>query len=134
MAARACADKGDKAVADGLQAVLDRIRSAYAERRMDGVLAQTTEFYRLLFSGAERDVAWGIVSSLTARINRLRSMTITTPGRDRDGPAQMQRIVDAVAAGDGEAAFRAAQEHVGHASGIARRLLENGSADARRPG
>jgi DNA-binding GntR family transcriptional regulator len=123
MAARACAEKRDAKLADALQAALDRIKTAYARRRMDLVLEETTEFYRILFAEAGRDVAWGIVHSLTARINRLRSMTIKTPGRDTEGPSQMQKIVDAVRAGDGEAAFRAAQDHIGIASSIARALL-----------
>ncbi|OQM74233.1 GntR family transcriptional regulator [Manganibacter manganicus] len=123
MAARACAEKGDAKLAATLQAALDRIKSAYGRRRMDLVLDETTEFYRVLFVGAERDVAWGIVNSLTARINRLRSMTIRTPGRDIDGPTQMQRIVDAIRDGHGEGAYHAAQEHVGIASSLARALL-----------
>ena len=81
-----------------------------------------------LFAGAEREVAWGIVSSLTARINRLRSMTIKTPGRDHEGPTQMQRIVDAIRDGDSDTAFRAAQEHVSIASSIARALLAETTA------
>jgi len=123
MAARACAEKHDARLAATLQAALDRIKAAYARKRMDLVLEETTEFYRSMFAGAERDVAWGIVSSLTARINRLRAMTIKTPGRDANGPVQMQRIVDAIRDGDGDGAHRAAQEHIGIASSIARSLL-----------
>jgi len=129
MAAKVCAEKRDPRVAAALQATLDRIKAAYTRRRMDHVLDETTEFYRTLFAEAERDVAWGIVSSLTARINRLRSMTIKSPGRAVNGPAQMQRIVDAVRDGDGDAAFRAAQEHVGIASSIARSLLARTASD-----
>ena len=125
MAARACALKGDSATTDGLQEMLDRIKSAYARNRMDLVLDATTQFYGQLFEGAGQDVAWDIVKSLTARINRLRSMTIRTPGRQQDGPRQMQIVVDAIKAGDGDAAFRAAQEHVAIASRIARSLLSD---------
>lgn len=124
MAARACAGPGHAAIADSLQLVLDRIRTGYAKRKMDGVLKETAEFYRLLFAGAERGVAWDIVCSLTARITRLRAMTIRSPGRSEEGPAQMQLIVDAIRDGDGDAAYRAAQAHIGIASAIARRLLD----------
>ena len=41
MAARACALKGDSATTDGLQEMLDRIKSAYARNRMDLVLDAT---------------------------------------------------------------------------------------------
>jgi DNA-binding GntR family transcriptional regulator len=90
---------------------------------MDQVVEATTHFSQRLFEGARHEVAWGIVKSLTARINRLRSMTIRTPGRQLDGPRRMQLIVDAIAAGDGDAAFLAAQTHVAIASEIARALL-----------
>lgn len=125
MAARACALKHDPAIADGLQQMLNRIKSAYARNRMDQVLEATTQYYRRLFEAAGQDVAWGIVKSLTAQINRLRSMTIRTPGRREDGPRQMQIVVDAIKAGDGDAAFRAAQEHVAIASRIARALISD---------
>lgn len=125
LAASACAERGGKAAAEGLQAALDRIRRAYTGARMDQVLAETSEFYRLLFEGAGHDVAWGIVSSLTARITRLRAMTIKTPERNIEGPRQMQRIVDAINDGDGAAAATAAQAHVARASELARASLDN---------
>jgi len=116
MAAKACAQGNKAEIADALDAALERIRSAYRKRDMNRVLSETSE-------SAGRDVAWGVVSALTARINRLRSMTIRTPGRDANGPAQMQRIVDAIRKGNGDAAARAAQEHVAQASAIARDVL-----------
>jgi DNA-binding GntR family transcriptional regulator len=73
LAAKACAEGDREAIADALQAVLDRILAGYAKRKMDAVLKETAEFYRLLFAGAEHDVAWDIVCSLTARITRLRA-------------------------------------------------------------
>jgi GntR family transcriptional regulator, trigonelline degradation regulator len=131
MAASACADhSARKTIADGLQAALERIKAGYERRDMEAVLTETAEFYRQLFEGADRDVAWDIVCSLTARITRLRAMTIRSPERGRDGPAQMQRIVDAIRAGRSADAHGAAQAHIGNAMAIARRLLaENPSAD-----
>jgi DNA-binding GntR family transcriptional regulator len=124
MAARACAERGGESVARALQDALDRIRKAYAARKLDRVLVETSEFYRLLFAGAEHEVAWGIVSSLTARITRLRAMTIRTPKRDVEGPRQMQQIVDAIRKGDGAGAARAAEAHVARASSLAREALQ----------
>lgn len=124
MAARACAARGDAALAEALEAALGAIRAAYAKPDLPGVLAATRDFYRLLFEGSERDIAWGIVCSLNARITHLRAMTIATPGRDRTGPDRMARIVAAIRAGDGDAAAQACIDHVGDASAIARALLE----------
>ncbi|GGF63925.1 GntR family transcriptional regulator [Azorhizobium oxalatiphilum] len=123
-AARACAEQQDPAAIAALEACFARIKTAYAGADMPAVLEATTEFYRTLFAAAGKDIAWGIVNSLTVRINHLRSMTIQTSGRSVDGPAQMQRIVEAIKAGKGDEANAAALQHVKSASAIAQRLLQ----------
>ncbi|QRM57523.1 GntR family transcriptional regulator [Sinorhizobium sp. BG8] len=123
IAAKACADKKDLVTAEQLEGVLSEIRNAYARGDLQRVLAETSEFYRILFAASGRSVAWGIVSSITVRINHLRSMTIKTPGRDKEGPAQMQLLIDAIRAGDGKAAQDAAVGHISSASAIAAKLL-----------
>jgi len=132
IAAKACAEKADPTVAQLLEGVLDRIRASYARENLPDVLTATGEFYRTLFEHSGRLVAWGIVKSITVRINHLRSMTIKTAGRDKEGPEQMQRIIDAIRAGNGEAAYRAANSHVGSASAIAQELLANPKASEGR--
>lgn len=129
MAARACAEGAGAQIAEGLQKSLDGIKARYKRRDMEGVLRETAEFYRQLFEGAEREVAWDVVCSLTARITRLRAMTIRSPQRGEEGPAQMQKIVDAIRAGRGDDAYQAAQAHISNALAIARRLLAD-NADA----
>ena len=129
-AARGCAESKDKNVLRALDAALDAIEDAYRNSDMPGVLSATTEFYRTLFEASGRSIAWGIVTSLTARINHLRSMTIKTPGRNINGPKQMRRIVQAIRKGDGAEAFAAAQMHIRQASDIAQRLLSEAQIEA----
>jgi len=123
LAAGICAERRGPEAAAVLGEVLDRIRKAYAERDFRRILAETTEFYRALFAEAECDVAWNIVSSLTARINHLRSMTIKTERREVEGPEQMDRIVTAIRERDRVRATEAAAKHVSNASRIAQNLL-----------
>ena len=123
IAARACAEHRDPVAIAALEACFARIQAAYAQNDMPAVLDATTDFYRTLFSHAGKDIAWGIVNSLTVRINHLRSMTIQTTGRNVDGPAQMLRIVEAIKAGRPEEANAAALQHVKSASAIAQALL-----------
>jgi GntR family transcriptional regulator, trigonelline degradation regulator len=125
IAAKACAEAKDPDVVAELERILARIRESYARKELSDVLSATSDFYRALFERSGRHVAWNIVKSITVRINHLRSMTIKTAGRDKEGPAQMQRIIDAIKAGDGEAADRAANAHVGSAGAIAQSLLTN---------
>ncbi|MFO1149538.1 MAG: GntR family transcriptional regulator [Alsobacter sp.] len=122
-AARGCAEQADKSFLPALEAALAAIEEAYKAGDMAAVLEATTTFYRTLFEASGREIAWGIVTSLTARINHLRSMTIQTPGRSVEGPRQMRRIVRAIRKGNADEAFEAAQTHVGQASAIALRLL-----------
>lgn len=123
MAARLCAQKTDPEIVQGLDAALVAIREAYASNDMAGVLDQTTGFYETLFTSVDRQIAWGVVKLMIVRINHLRSMTIKTERRSVEGPAQMQKIVDAIRAGDGEAAERAAIDHVHRAAAIAEAVL-----------
>lgn len=129
MAARACAEGDRRQIADGLQKSLDSIKARYGRRDMEGVLRETADFYRQLFEGAGRDVAWDVVCSLTARITKLRALTIRSPERGEEGPAQMQKIVDAIRTGRGDDAYEAAQAHIGNALAIARRLLAENPAE-----
>ncbi|MDQ0457833.1 GntR family transcriptional regulator [Rhizobium paknamense] len=124
MAARLCAERRDAQDIAALEEALAGIRNAYDGQDMAGVLANTTAFYQRLFNSVGRHVAWGVVSLLTVRINHLRSMTIKTERRNVDGPAQMEKIIDAIRKGDGEAAEKAARDHVKAASAIAEALLQ----------
>ncbi|QEN86497.1 GntR family transcriptional regulator [Labrys sp. KNU-23] len=123
MVARLCAERRDPAIADALDISLKGIRQCYARKDMPGVLAHTSAFYQTMFSTVDRHVAWGVVNLLTGRINHLRSMTIKTRNRDVEGPAQMAKIVEAIRAGDGQAAYQAAIDHVTRACAIAEAVL-----------
>lgn len=124
MAARACAERRDADIAARLQASLDRIKEAYRQQDNAVVLDATRTFYEDLFLGAGKTIGWSVVNVLTVRITYLRSMTIKTPGRDSIGPSEMQKMIDAIAAGDGDAASTAALNHVKAASLVAQKLLE----------
>jgi GntR family transcriptional regulator, trigonelline degradation regulator len=124
MAARLCAEKHDAATVERLEVALQAIRDGYVRADMADVLSHTTEFYKTLFTSIERHIAWDVVKLMTVRINHLRSMTIKTEGRAVEGPAQMQKMVNAIRSGDGVAAEQAAIEHVRRASQIAQAVLE----------
>jgi DNA-binding GntR family transcriptional regulator len=125
MAARACAEIGDRRFLPELEAALEEIREGYGEGSSNRVLAGTTEFYRVLFLSSGREMAWVIVNSLTVRINQLRSLTIASQGRRLAGPREMEAMIEAIRSRDGTAAERAARTHVDEAARIARAILED---------
>ncbi|HET6158687.1 MAG TPA: GntR family transcriptional regulator [Dongiaceae bacterium] len=122
-AARACAQRATPADVKRLGAAIDRIEQAFALHSAHDVLKMTTEFYEILFACAGKSVAWDVVQSLNARINHLRAMTISTPGRDKIAIQEMRRILDAIARRDAAAANQASLDHVHSVASLARQAL-----------
>ena len=119
----ACAEQPSPALARSLAAALAAIRHAYRRRSPADVLTATTEFYQKLFEGGGKSIAWKITASLNVRINHLRALTISQPGRDKTGPQRMQAIVDAIAKHDGPGAAQACLAHLADAADIAAAML-----------
>jgi len=93
-----------------------------------GILDATTRFYQIIFNASGHLIAWDIVSRLNSRISRLRVMTLSTPGRSREGPAQIRAIYEAIAQGHWQAAGKACRSHVAAAAAIAQTLLADADA------
>jgi DNA-binding GntR family transcriptional regulator len=123
LAAQACAERASDRDAAQLGEALDRIEAAYRRNDPIAVLKATTEFYAVLFMSSGKVVAWEVVQSLNARVNFLRAMTISTPGRDKSGIAEMRRIVDAITARKPDEAYAATIDHVRAAAALATRYL-----------
>jgi len=121
-AAAAAARASDLDVAK-LEQALAGIAAAYATADFRGVLEATTRFYETMFLIAGKTVSWEMVQRLNGRISQLRAMTISSAGRNKSGPAQMRKIVEAIRKHDAEAAGQACREHVERAAAIAAELL-----------
>ena len=123
LAAKACAKSASERDIARLGRTLDRIAAAYERGDPALVLRATTEFYEALFTSSGKLVAWEVVRSLNARVNFLRAMTISTPGRSKSGVAEMRRIIDAISARDADAAYAASIDHVQAAAKLALQYL-----------
>jgi GntR family transcriptional regulator, trigonelline degradation regulator len=78
-------------------------------------LAAKDKFYDILFEGGGNEALRAISSQLHARINLLRSLSLTRPGRALEAVAELADIVAAVTANDAEAAAKACSRHVDNA-------------------
>ncbi|GLS24144.1 GntR family transcriptional regulator [Labrys miyagiensis] len=107
-----------------LAACIDRNEAAFAEDNTSLVLKGTNEFYEALFHLAGKDVAWSIVQSLNMRINHLRALTISEPGRGKNAIAEMRAILAAISSHDAEGAYRASIEHIKSVAALAARKLQ----------
>jgi len=125
-AVEACARLRDAALNARLQQALGELDLAAKAHDPLGILDATTRFYQMIFSASGHLIAWDIVSRLNSRISRLRVMTLSTPGRTREGPAQIRAICEAIARGDWQAAGETCRTHVAAAAAIAERLLGEG--------
>jgi len=76
------------------------------------ILAAKDQFYDVLFEGGGNDALRSVVGGLHARVSMLRSLSTSVPGRLEHSVAELHAIVDAVTAGDADAAAAACARHV----------------------
>ncbi|WP_118178700.1 GntR family transcriptional regulator [Paraburkholderia phosphatilytica] len=124
-AAMACAHNARPALVSKLALCISRIERAFSLQDHRTVLEQTGAFYECMFEGGGKSVAWEIVQTLNARINRLRALTIATDDRGSQAVAEMNRILDAIRAHDGPGAQAAAHAHVQRVAEIIARQIED---------
>jgi GntR family transcriptional regulator, trigonelline degradation regulator len=126
LAARASAELASEAELERMSQSLDRIEDGYAKSDLSAVLEATTAFYETMFLSGRKTIAWTFVQSLNARITTLRAFTISSGGRNLQGPVEMRRILDALKRRDAAAAETACLDHVRTAGKIALDLLGTG--------
>lgn len=126
-AARVFAEKASPAAMQRLVGLNSAIQAAFGQQDFREVMVRTTAFYEALFQEAGLSMAWDVVQSLNARINRLRAMTISSAGRAAEASAEMAAIVDALQKRDPQAAQQASEAHVRRVAQIAaERLRDSG--------
>lgn len=118
-AAALCARYADAGCLEAMAAALDDFRAAVIAENPRARVEATSRFYTLLLRQAGNKVIEEIISGLLARINVLRARSMSRQGRARQSLVEMSAIMDAVRAGDPEAARRAAQHHVEEARAAA---------------
>lgn len=112
LGARAAAERATKSDVKALRAANADIQAAFAGGHGREVLKATSDWYELMFRIADKPMAWQVVQGLNARISQLRAVTVSQPGRAADAGAEMDRIIAAIAAGDGDAAAKASLDHL----------------------
>jgi GntR family transcriptional regulator, trigonelline degradation regulator len=125
-AAMSCALHADEHIVAALAQCIEKIQGAFDAQAHHAVRDLTAAFYERMFVGGKKHVAWEIVQSLTARINRLRALTIASDDRGRQAVEEMRQILAAIRIHDAIAARDAARAHVERVAEIARTLLAEG--------
>lgn len=76
------------------------------------MLESKSRFYAVLFEGAANPIIQDVLAGLQARITVLRATSMSQPGRPAATVKEIGTIVEAIEAGDAEAAERACSWHV----------------------
>jgi len=118
-AAAACAERATPALVARLRDTRRMIEAAFASGDVPRVLEHTEQFYDAMFEGAGKLVSLSVVKSLNARINRLRALTIATPGRKDESNREMNALLDAIERRDAKAASAASCAHIKRVSELA---------------
>lgn len=74
------------------------------------------EFYRVLFTGSGSEPLQQTLAGLQARVRLLRATSLSDPGRPAKAASELRAVVDAVEAGDAEAAATACAQHIRNAA------------------
>jgi len=100
---------------DGIERLEDtqkRLRQAAAERDFKLFYAINHEFHELIYDASANEYLANQTRTLRNRLSPFRKHVTAPPGRMAASIADHQAVIDAILAGDGEAAGKAMRDHV----------------------
>lgn len=121
LAGRLFVEHASAAQRKALARALERVERQFAKGTP--ILAAKDAFYDVLFEGGGNEALRSVAVGLHARVSVLRSLSMSVPGRLEHSVAELRAIVDAVRAGDADAAAAACARHVEEAGRAGLRAL-----------
>ena len=97
---------------DKLRALLTEIEGHIQRRDIDKIVETDIEFHGLLYQVSRNDRLVTIISNLKEQLARFRTLSMSYPGRLQETLQEHRAMVEAIAAGDVEAARDAAERHM----------------------
>ena len=88
------------------------------------------EFYKVVFAGAASPVLVQILTGLQGRVQALRAMSLSVPGRSAEMVEEIRAVVEAIEDGDATRAASACETHVRNAARTGLARLAAPDADA----
>ncbi len=108
-----------------MRAALDRFAEAAASGDAGLRLSSTQDFYDVILNGCGNPILAELVQGLRARINFLRSRSMSLPDRSVESLREMRAMLQALESGDQKAARKAAVAHIQSARAAAHAVLRN---------
>jgi len=112
LAAELAAERASEEELENLERMLVEIGKAIDTRDVELLIDLDTRFHDALFKASRNERLCQILSSLREQIQRFRTQTLSHPSRMRVALEEHRRIVEALAARDGDLARRLAMEHI----------------------
>jgi DNA-binding GntR family transcriptional regulator len=127
LAGRLFVQNATQAQRNALVKALQRIERQVAKGSF--MINAKDSFYEILFEGGGNEALRSVTAGLHARVSVLRALSLSVPGRPVQSLQEMRDIVNAVLAGDADAAARACSRHVEEAGRVGLQALaeQNGS-------
>lgn len=101
---------------DEMELAMSQFEKASSEGiHPDLLIKTTTAFYDVMFEGCSNKILVDMLQGLLARVNLLRSRSMSQPGRPKESLLEMRRILERIRSGDIEGAQKAAVEHIRNA-------------------
>jgi GntR family transcriptional regulator, trigonelline degradation regulator len=126
-AARLAATRATPEELGALRDALAHVETAYERQNLVDELSAKDDFYDVLLACSHNPILGSMLRSLHARTQILRGFSLQEPGRADESLAELQRLVEAVVAGDESAAGAVAAEHVRNAARAGlQRLVDGG--------
>lgn len=97
---------------DKLRALLTEIEGHIKNNDMDKIVATDIEFHGLLYQVSRNERLVAIISNLMEQLARFRTLSMSYPGRLQETLAEHRAMVEAIAAGNEDAAREAAERHM----------------------
>ncbi|GAA0899949.1 GntR family transcriptional regulator [Pseudonocardia zijingensis] len=110
---------------EALVAAVDEIERTARSAPQEQLQAKD-RFYEVLFTGSGSAPLQQTVAGLQARVRLLRATSLSVPGRPEEAAAELRAVVDAVQAGDADAAAAACARHIENAARTALSRLNTG--------
>ncbi|WP_186400298.1 GntR family transcriptional regulator [Stappia sp. P2PMeth1] len=92
------------------------------------LIGATTTFYEVMFQGCSNDILADILRGLLARVNLLRSRSMSRPGRPKESLKEMRDILSCIREGNVPGAQQAAVIHIRNARAQAKAAMPAPSA------
>lgn len=127
-AAYLCAERIDSQSVERMREALEAFEAAVRIGDSAGLIESTGAFYDEILRGCENSIIEETLRALLARINLLRSRSMSLRGRSTHSARELRAIYLAIKRRDAERAREAAIEHVRNARAAARVALDLGGS------